>query len=195
MTSRKKAIVTIAAVALIAIIATVLFEGRESTQETSSTSAGAQRTSANELPSMDASTSPPSPPAQGNVGAKSSDFSAALHGKDVNANGVRDDVEGNIQKTYRYLPERNAAMQFARSFEKYAFDSSTDRLITENWITFDRSMACMSKTFGKDSWTKTANDIQSQILNTEERFHSYIELQRAAGGKVYPFTMEKNPCD
>lgn len=55
------------------------------------------------------------------------DTGPTLGGIDANTNGVRDDIEWHIEKTYTEPAQRKAAMQTARAFQQMLLATASER--------------------------------------------------------------------
>lgn len=126
---------------------------------------------------------------------------ATLLGIDSNNNGVRDDVERWIFKTYDEPIVQAVAMQNARAFQIILADLSKARETTK---TMEDVIDCQGyykyqddkKLIPRDkSLLKESRPI---ILNTRERSRAYYEYNQALSGGIYPDrdrNTDKERCD
>ena len=126
---------------------------------------------------------------------------ATLLGIDSNNNGVRDDVERWIFKTYEHPIVQAVAMQNARAFQIILVDPSkareTDKLM-------ENQTDCQSYYMHQDSkkliprGKSLYKESRPLILNTRERNRAYYEYNQALSGGVYPGrdrNTHKTRCD
>jgi hypothetical protein len=126
---------------------------------------------------------------------------ATLLGVDVNKNGVRDDVERWIFKTYEHPIVQAVAMQNARAFQIILADPSKARdtvKFTEattdcsGYYEYQDSRHIISKR--KDLHEES----RAIVLNTRERSRAYYEFNQALSGGIYParpWDTLKDSCD
>ena len=126
---------------------------------------------------------------------------ATLLGVDVNENGVRDDVERWIFKTYEHPIVQAVAMQNAIAFQIILVDPSKaretvkfmhDQTDCESYYTYQDKQY----TLPRDQ--KIYEDARPIILNTRERSRAYYEYNQALSGGVYPGrdrNTHKSRCD
>jgi len=84
--------------------------------------------------------------------------------------------------------------QYTRAAETYLFETGSASDAKQNWQTYSKAAACLNLRFG-NNWTKEANEIQAQLLNTPVRFQSYIETRRIAAGHIYDNYSGESPCE
>jgi len=126
---------------------------------------------------------------------------ATLLGVDANENGVRDDVERWIFKTYEHPIVQAVAMQNARAFQIILADPSkareTRKLTSESincqiYYQYDSNKSILPK---ERSLHKESRPI---ILNTRERNRAYYEYNQVLSGGVYSsgdMDKYKESCD
>jgi hypothetical protein len=130
---------------------------------------------------------------------------STLLGVDVNDNGVRDDVERWIYKTYDHPIERAIFMQTARAYQIVIADPSKAK---ENVHVMHDSVDCESywsmraKREGEVFWIERYKDLENEIkpiqFNTAERFSSYEQYNHNLSGGVYSSSEPeewKSKCD
>ncbi len=124
------------------------------------------------------------------------DRSDDLLGVDSNQSGVRDDIEAIISKLELTKPEKQAALQEARTFQSILGTNlnNQDELRKSREETM-RSTVCTSKRF-KDYGKKdeTVKLIRSITFNTKSRTMHYIKFNKAQSGSVTRLIKE-GACD
>ncbi len=130
---------------------------------------------------------------------------ATLLGVDVNKNGVRDDVERWIFKTYEHPIVQAVAMQNARAFQIILADPSKARemhFIVENALDCNYYYKYYSKENNGSTLISRQQSITQEslpyVLNTRERSRAYYEYNQELSGGVYPQRSTetlKNKCD
>jgi hypothetical protein len=119
------------------------------------------------------------------------DRSDSLTGPDENSNGVRDDIEAYIEKTYVVEKERKAVMQIARAFQgSFSADMSKNANVQKEAIRKSKAMDCLFATLksGKDGkrFEEAWNGIKAMTYNTKPRFEYYVKYSHAFDGAVFP---------
>jgi hypothetical protein len=111
------------------------------------------------------------------------DRSASIVGPDVNANGVRDDIEAFISSLSLTPDQRTAAMQDARSLQNTLTVDLTDKAALQK--VGDELMAssnCMGDTV--PNFHYLSGKIEAMTANTRERSKRYMEYNAARSGSV-----------
>jgi len=126
---------------------------------------------------------------------------ATLLGIGVNHNGVRDDVERWIYKTYKHPIERGIFMQSARAYQKVIVDPSRAKDTKEY---SDNVISCLFY------WTSDNLPVSLDMLkyydnskklkeiqfNTSKRYISYERYQAVLNGGVYDLlSSSKEKCE
>jgi hypothetical protein len=138
---------------------------------------------------------PPAPaPFTPPAGTVSRDFTNTVGGIDVNKNGVRDDIEDFIVKTYPDPKQRAAMMQYAAGVQNALLNSSTKQAAFFSSQRVYRSLDCVILILGEKDFAKKTDEILAMMLNTRNRAKAYVTARSASGGQVYD-TGVKNPCD
>ena len=126
---------------------------------------------------------------------------STLLGIDSNDNGVRDDVERWIFKTYEHPIVQAVAMQNARAFQIILVDPSKAR---ETKKFMEDVVDCQSYYMHQDSrkliprGKSLYKEQRPVVLNTRERNRAYYERNLALSGGVYPGrdrNTHKTRCD
>ncbi len=168
-------------------IVMVLFSGCSQSDESSTSNAAASSEVIN------GHTLPPEPDPDVN--------NATLLGIDSNNNGVRDDVERWIFKTYKHPIVQAVAMQNARAFQIILVDPSKaretvklmhDQTDCEGYYKYQDDKKLISR--DKSLYTES----RPIIINTRERSRAYYEYNQALSGGVYAgsdLNTLKSKCD
>jgi len=115
---------------------------------------------------------------------------STLLGIDSNNNGVRDDMERWIYKTYTHPIERGIFMQSARAYNKVITNPSK-ALKTKKYV--DNAVSCLKYfmyesdpvPFDKYEHYSNRKKLKSIQFNTLDRRISYDKYQKALSGGVY----------
>ncbi|MCW3481262.1 hypothetical protein OL229_17100 [Neisseriaceae bacterium JH1-16] len=120
----------------------------------------------------------------GRPGVKSTDFDSSIGGIDRNEDGIRDDIETYIDRTYPD-PRQNAAMkQYARIQQRYLIDADDrSKTVTSTRVLY-QSFKCLRDTLG-NSWVAKSKDLLAMFLNTEPRFAAYGRAMDNSAGELY----------
>ncbi|WP_345969135.1 hypothetical protein WCX72_07055 [Sulfurimonas sp. HSL1-6] len=153
----------------------------------------AKHTSTDEVEIIDGHTLPPDP---GEAGKET------LLGIDSNNDGVRDDVERWIYKTYSSKIRREVLMQGARAHQAMLADPDAISN-AQKWqqVITNRVIACESYLFRKydiEYGIESYSEMKKRIYNSEERLEKYMRYDHALGGGVYGVEENervKSSCD
>ncbi|WP_413707514.1 hypothetical protein [Ralstonia sp. Ralssp110] len=130
----------------------------------------------------------------GRPGVKSRDFDASIAGIDANKNGIRDDIEHYIEKTYPNSAQRAAMMQYAKAQQNFMLTATTPEraqlAAQELW----RSFACARSEFGPP-WLDATKDVHAMYLNTRDRLHAQARAQDNLAGQIVESYSGDKPCD
>ena len=117
---------------------------------------------------------------------------ATLLGVDVNKNGVRDDVERWIYKTYDHPIERGIFMQSARAYQKVIVDPGKAH---ETTVYIDNSVSCEfywtydsqenNETFSLYEYRDLEKEIGKIQFNTIKRHMAYERFNAEFSGEVF----------
>lgn len=120
-------------------------------------------------------TVPPEPPADLN--------NATLAGFDVNANGVRDDVERFVVTSSRSLGEAENAMVIARSYQRILVSST---IAPEDYY---REITLVTCSDLRASTTLSSKQIRPSVFSTPERKQAFKNKTQAIPGRsIFPST-------
>lgn len=126
-------------------------------------------------------------------GTVSRDFTDSVGGIDANANGVRDDIEAFINKTYTDSKQRAAMMQYAGALQSLLLNSYTKEAAYLSEKKVFRALDCADEIFG-ESYSKLTLDILAMTLNTKQRAQAYVAADKLSSGQMYDMFV-KNSCD
>ncbi|WP_326526464.1 hypothetical protein [Dokdonella sp.] len=113
------------------------------------------------------------------------DRGTSLTGSDANSNGVRDDIETFIAKTYSTEPRRAAALQTAKALQHALVVNLTDATAVK---AVDRQISyginCIYKRFADNSPhpARVTQELESVTTNTKERLLAYLQFNKALDG-------------
>ena len=126
------------------------------------------------------------------------DKSNTVLGKDSNQNGIRDDVEGYINKTYTNVGQNNAAKQLARSFQAFlTVDTNNKGAVKATSENSSRAISCVFDYFKMGNTarnTSLVGDISVLTINTYQRHYVYDLYNHALDGTVSSLP-KKDYCD
>lgn len=126
------------------------------------------------------------------------DKSNTILGKDNNNNGIRDDVENYIDKTYSGVSQNKAAKQLARSMQSSLSIDTTDKTAVKRASYMSsRAITCVHDYF-KDGdsiyGTSIVDDIGLITMNTYQRYYAMNLFDSALDGSVISLP-ESDYCD
>ncbi len=127
------------------------------------------------------------------------DRSTTLSGADLNANGVRDDIDNYITSMYTSHAQNKAATQIAKVIQSAILvdkaDSNSVRAIA---ISTGRAVNCVftqfTATTGEMGPAVVLSKLQSLTTNTKARLVAYLEFSNALSGTVGTLP-EGDTCD
>ena len=133
----------------------------------------------------------------GRPGVKSRDFTASIAGVDANNNGVRDDIEDYINRTYPDPNQRAALMQNAQADVALLTVNTEDlNKVAEAATMLDRSLDCSRKFFSsEDLYNNATREILAMHMNTEVRFRAYAKIMSLGGYVVHGAEPNDEPCN
>ncbi|GHS86787.1 hypothetical protein FACS189487_01710 [Campylobacterota bacterium] len=131
-----------------------------------------------------------------------------LAGTDANNNGVRDDVEDYIIKTYTEEKQRKAAMQSARATQAVMLLDLSDKTTAKNKALKvgdmeTKAIHCLSLVFdpsyseivkGAETLTQVSKKIDAITLNTKARQKAYFEYNHLLDGTTVSLP-RKDTCE
>lgn len=110
-----------------------------------------------------------------------------LEGVDVNANGVRDDIESHILRKYSDSSQQRAAMQTARAFQAMLLVDKNDAIALEAVSeAMSRTVVCSISAFpvaGREG-DAMFDELRSLTTNTKPRLQAYLDYNKARSGTV-----------
>lgn len=119
-------------------------------------------------------------------------------GKDLNKDGIRDDVENYINKTYSKTNQNQAAKQLARSIQRYLTVNTKNREQAKLASQYNmRAITCAYDYFpmgDTPKGTNLASDIYVITVNTYQRSYAMDLMDNALDGSVTTLP-EKDYCD
>lgn len=116
------------------------------------------------------------------------DRSSSVAGADANANGIRDDVEAYISARPYSAPQKQAAMQTAKSLQAMMLVNASDKAATDAVsVASGRAIHCLVTRFPEASGLnaeRVVEDLEKVTANTEARIKAYLEYSAARDGTV-----------
>ncbi len=118
------------------------------------------------------------------------DRSKDLAGPDKNNNGIRDDIEAYINKTYPEPSEKAAVMQYAKAIQKKLSVDTTDSLAVRAVVhEGGRGLYCLGERLDDPSeYISRASVVYKEIVamttNTKPRLLAYLAFDKALDGWV-----------
>ena len=112
-----------------------------------------------------------------------------IEGIDIDRNGVRDDIDAYIAKTYTDEAQRRAALQMARALQQTLLvDTNDERALDEVSRQIMRAVNCKVSVFRSLEDSKEGHRMTSQLeaitTNTKERLKAYLAFNKAVSGSV-----------
>ncbi|MFT6924806.1 MAG: hypothetical protein ACJAZP_000364 [Psychromonas sp.] len=118
---------------------------------------------------------------------------------DLDANGVRDDIEVFIEANYTEAPQRAAVIQSAKALQEALLVDVTDIIAVKevnNRISF--SIHCIYSQFDGSNNSKqpaqVSLEIESLTTNTKQKLLAYLEFSKALNGTSWS-TPEEDTCE
>jgi hypothetical protein len=113
----------------------------------------------------------------------------ALMGPDTNGNGVRDDIDSYIETTIKNdLLAQQAASQYARAMRQELGAPDTEqhslRAVSETF----RAIECLDYVLGLERGFRIGREIDSRVLDTDERIRADLKRNRYLGGRTFPLS-------
>ena len=113
------------------------------------------------------------------------DRGTSLTATDANSNGVRDDIETFIAKTYSTEPRRAAALQTAKALQQALVVNLADptaEKVVDRQISY--GINCIYKQFADNSPhpARVTQELESVTTNTKERLLAYLQFNKALDG-------------
>lgn len=119
------------------------------------------------------------------------DRETSIRGIDVNANGVRDDIEAVIARKYPQQEQRAAAMQDAAALQSALLTNPEDKAaVKAASLKSSRALKCLFLKFNvvndpnNASPAIVANETLSLTTNTKARLQAYLLFDKALDGSV-----------
>jgi len=114
---------------------------------------------------------------------------SALMGPDTDGNGVRDDIDTYIETTLKDdLLAQQAARQYARAMRQELGAPDTEqhslRAVSETF----RAIECLDYVLGLERGCRIGKEIDSRVLDTDERIRADLKRNRYLGGKTFPLS-------
>lgn len=116
----------------------------------------------------------------------------SLFGRDADGNGVRDDIDAWIDRTYPKSARARAALKQLASDYQYVLSVADDREKAKNAILarFNQSLVCADQVFEK-AYLETER-LEAEILNTYERSERWLKADGYLSGTVIEMGSEED---
>lgn len=109
----------------------------------------------------------------------------SLAGIDVNGDGVRDDIEQYISRTYSEPAQRKAAMQMARVYQRMlSADTNAATAVESVVVASARAVDCVFDVFPGAQGSGVVRTLEALSTNTKTRLKAYLAFNMAASGSV-----------
>ncbi len=114
------------------------------------------------------------------------DTTSSLVGKDVNADGIRDDIEAYIASEPVSQPQQTAMLDVAASLQSIqALDLSSPDRVQAVSAEMAQSIVCISNAFDNPAEAhKYLKKLEAYTANTPERAQRYIDYNHQRDGSV-----------
>lgn len=112
-----------------------------------------------------------------------------LSGLDGNSNGVRDDIDAYIQRSFQKAEQQAAATQTAKALQRSLVIDVADPLAVKSVdIELARGIHCIYSKFKNSPGEKTAarvvGELEAITTNTKARLRAYLGFSKALDGTV-----------
>jgi hypothetical protein len=112
-----------------------------------------------------------------------------LEGVDANGNGIRDDIDAFIDRSYSTELQRRAARQMAANLQKTLLANKEDKAALKQVDTgAGRAIRCLFLRFDGSNGSKhpeaVSQELESVTANTKERLKAYLAYSKAMDGAV-----------
>ena len=123
------------------------------------------------------------------------DRSDSIAGPDVNANGVRDDIDRHIDNKSDTQPQKNSLKLFSRVLNSAMTVDTTDQnALREVANNINISVGCLHKNYPPEKASSLLHEIRKFTVNTRSRFMAYMKFNSAMSGLVLKQAKDLN-CD
>lgn len=126
------------------------------------------------------------------------DRSADIKGPDADNNGIRDDIDAIIQKTYTEPAQRKAAQQFAAVLQsQLQVDPNNKAAVKALSVRSARAINCLDIQFGttgSPSFSDVAESLEAYTADTKARKLAQLAYSKALDGTVISLP-EGNTCE
>jgi len=127
------------------------------------------------------------------------DRTDTLAGIDNDNNGIRDDIDAYIQKTFKDEAQRKAVEQLARASQaKLLVDLNDNAAIDAVRKKSTYAINCLGDRFiinsDPEEFDKVSKKIVAMTNNTKQRVEAYFKFDEALSGSTWGLS-KGNPCD
>jgi hypothetical protein len=107
-------------------------------------------------------------------------------GQDLNANGVRDDIDAYIDSLGDSLLQKSALRQCSASIQSAMAVNLNDRAAIQSAANnIGRASACLFARYETAEASKKSDEIEKITVNTKTRFHAYGRFNAALSGSTF----------
>jgi hypothetical protein len=126
------------------------------------------------------------------------DRSADVKGPDADGDGIRDDINAVIAKTYSDSTQVKAAVQFAAVAQaQLLVDTGNPAAVKDVAVRTAAAVNCLAQTFGTTttpSFSDVARALEADTANTKQRKQAQLAYSQAMAGAVISLP-EGNTCE
>ena len=123
------------------------------------------------------------------------DRSTSLAGPDVNANGVRDDIDRYIDSKSDTQAQKNSLKALSRVLNRaMTVDTKDPNALRSVANSLNTSVGCMWKAYPAGAASPLGDEIEKLTVNTRARYEAYMRFNSAMNGSVISEDKELH-CD
>jgi len=113
------------------------------------------------------------------------DRSDSLAGPDINANGVRDDIDRYIDSKPDTQPQKNSLKALSRSLSRaMTVDTKDPNALRDVANSINLAVTCMHRTYPSSIASPKGDEIEKLTANTRARYSAYMKFNSAMNGSV-----------
>ena len=113
------------------------------------------------------------------------DRSTSLAGPDINANGVRDDIDRYIDSKPGTQAQKNSLKSLSRVLNRaMTVDTKDPNALRSVANSLNTSVGCMWKAYPAGAASPLGDEIEKLTVNTQARYDAYMKFNSAMNGSV-----------
>lgn len=113
------------------------------------------------------------------------DRSDSLAGPDINANGVRDDIDRHIDSKPDTQAQKNSLKSLSRALSRaMTIDTKDPNALRDVANSINLAVTCMHETYPSDIASPKGDEIEKLTVNTRARYGAYMKFNSAMNGSV-----------